>query len=58
MIDTSLSTFSYPSEQPEHPFNKIWRGDKPGSVRLDGVPKFDDPYLEREWIKVSGDKTL
>jgi hypothetical protein len=37
----------------DHPFNKIWRGNKQGTVRLDGIPKFDDPYAEREWVKVS-----
>ncbi|KAF5367359.1 hypothetical protein D9615_010271 [Tricholomella constricta] len=36
---------------PTHPFNKVWRGSKDGSVRLDGIPAFDDPYAEREWIK-------
>jgi hypothetical protein len=40
-------------QQPDHPFNKIWRGNKQGTIRLDGIPKFDDPYAEREWVKVS-----
>jgi len=35
----------------QHPFNRIWRGNKQGTVRLDGIPMFDDPYAEREWIK-------
>jgi hypothetical protein len=34
-------------------FNKAWRGSEDGtSVRLDSIPKFEDPYEEREWIKV------
>jgi hypothetical protein len=45
-------------QNPEHPFNKVWRGDKQGTVRLESIPKFDDPYAEREWIKVSGSLTL
>ncbi|KAF8063970.1 arad-like aldolase/epimerase [Lyophyllum atratum] len=36
---------------PKHPFSKTWRGSEDGAVRLDGIPKFDDLYAEREWIK-------
>ncbi|KAH0579576.1 Meiotically up-regulated gene 14 protein [Termitomyces sp. J132] len=36
---------------PNNPFNKIWRGSKDGSIALKPMPKFDDPYAEREWIK-------
>ncbi|KAF8228121.1 arad-like aldolase/epimerase [Tricholoma matsutake] len=39
------------TQNPDHPFNKLWRGNKQGTVRLDGIPKFHDPYAEREWIK-------
>ncbi|KAJ7280291.1 arad-like aldolase/epimerase [Mycena rebaudengoi] len=35
----------------EHPFNRIWRGNKEGTVTVAGVPKFTDKYEEREWIK-------
>jgi hypothetical protein len=42
------------SNHPDHPFNKGWRGNKQGTVRLEGIPKFADPLEEREWIKVSG----
>ncbi|KAG6830933.1 hypothetical protein H0H92_013861 [Tricholoma furcatifolium] len=31
--------------------NRGWRGSKDGSVTFKGMPKFDDPYAEREWIK-------
>jgi hypothetical protein len=37
----------------EHPFNRIWRGNKEGTVTVAGVPKFTDKYEEREWIKAS-----
>ncbi|KAG6914766.1 hypothetical protein DXG01_015457 [Tephrocybe rancida] len=36
----------------KHSFNRMWRGSKDGSVQLKPMPKFDDPYAEREWIKV------
>jgi len=57
-IDTpkhqSHHTSVHPSdslENPDHPFNKAWRGDKQGNVRLNGIPKFTNPLAEREWIK-------
>ncbi|KAH0584653.1 hypothetical protein H2248_010184 [Termitomyces sp. 'cryptogamus'] len=36
---------------PNDAFNKMWRGSKDGSIRLKPMPKFEDPYAEREWIK-------
>ncbi|KAK7032429.1 hypothetical protein VNI00_013177 [Paramarasmius palmivorus] len=33
------------------PLARLWRGDKDGKVKYPGVPKFDDKYEEREWIK-------
>lgn len=50
-IDIGTPASFHPSEHPEHPFNKLWRGDKQRTVSLDGIPKFDDPFAEREWIK-------
>ena len=47
--DYEPATFKRPS--PEN-FNRIWRGDKEGTVRLDGIPSFENPHEEREWIKV------
>ncbi|KAG6830934.1 hypothetical protein H0H92_013862 [Tricholoma furcatifolium] len=35
----------------DHPFTRVWRGTKDGSVKLAPMPKFNDPYAEREWIK-------
>jgi hypothetical protein len=43
---------SVPLDHPDHPSNKLWRGDKQGNVRMNRTPQFDDPYAEREWIKV------
>jgi hypothetical protein len=34
-----------------NPFNRVWRGDKSGSIRMTGVPKFEDKQEERKWIK-------
>ncbi|KAF9468344.1 class II aldolase/adducin N-terminal [Collybia nuda] len=45
-----LKTISDTSNQ-DHPFNKAWRGNKAGTIRLEGIPKFADPMDEREWIK-------
>ncbi|KAG6900195.1 hypothetical protein C0993_001711 [Termitomyces sp. T159_Od127] len=42
---------AYNGLDPKHPFNKLWRGSKDGSVKLEPMPKFVDPYAEREWIK-------
>ena len=51
-----------PTEQPlkiavrsidEHtkPFDRIWRGDKSGTITYYGRPHFEDKYAERQWIK-------
>jgi len=32
-------------------FDRIWRGDETGKVQLQGIPLFESPYEEREWIK-------
>lgn len=34
-----------------NPLNRVWRGDREGKIGFDGVPKFDNPYEEREWVK-------
>ena len=44
---------SAPFKRPSHEnFNRIWQGDKQGTIRLDGIPSFENPYEEREWVKV------
>ncbi|KAJ4466039.1 class II aldolase/adducin N-terminal [Lentinula lateritia] len=35
----------------ENPLRRTWRGNEQGTIELSSVPKFDDPYQEREWIK-------
>ena len=35
------------------PIDRTWRGNKAGTITMDQrIPKFEDPYEEREWIKV------
>ncbi|KAG7085535.1 hypothetical protein E1B28_003093 [Marasmius oreades] len=36
---------------PEKPIDRLWRGDKAGNVKLDGIPTFQNPYQQREWVK-------
>jgi hypothetical protein len=37
---------------PQRPVERLWRGNKSGSVRLNGVPDFNgDKYAERQHIK-------
>ncbi|KAL0576010.1 hypothetical protein V5O48_005977 [Marasmius crinis-equi] len=35
----------------DNPIDRLWRGDKEGTIQLEGMPVFDDPYQEREWVK-------
>ena len=35
----------------QNPFERVWRGDKEGKIRMTGVPTFEDKYEERTWIK-------
>ncbi|KAK1228136.1 hypothetical protein PQX77_008819 [Marasmius sp. AFHP31] len=39
------------AELDKPPFERLWRGDKEGKISLTGIPKFEDKYEEREWIK-------
>jgi ribulose-5-phosphate 4-epimerase/fuculose-1-phosphate aldolase len=35
----------------ENPLRRTWRGDKEGKIELAVIPKFQDKYAEREWVK-------
>jgi hypothetical protein len=37
----------------QNPLQRVWRGNKEGTVTMAGVPRFDNSYDEREWIKVN-----
>lgn len=32
-------------------FQSIARGDRAGTIKLQGIPSFTDPYAKRQWIK-------
>jgi hypothetical protein len=34
-----------------NPFTRVWRGDRAGTIKMPGVPTFDDKYEERTWVK-------
>lgn len=34
-----------------NPFQRVWRGDREGKIKMPGVPTFDDKYEERKWVK-------
>lgn len=37
---------------PNSPFERVWRGNKQGTLRLPTIPDFQgDKYAERQWIK-------
>jgi hypothetical protein len=40
----------------ENPLDRVWRGNKEGTVSMAGVPKFTNKYDEREWIKVNASR--
>ena len=35
----------------DNPFQRVWRGDRAGTIKMPGVPTFDDMYQERTWLK-------
>jgi hypothetical protein len=43
----SSSTNTYKA----NPFERVWRGNREGTIRMTAVPTFTDKYEERKWIK-------
>lgn len=39
------------NDQPKSLTERVSRGDKEGKIKLEGIPKFEDKYEEREWVK-------
>lgn len=35
----------------ENPLQRTYRGNKEGTIHLEGIPKIADPYEKREWVK-------
>lgn len=42
----------------ENPLQRTYRGNKEGTIHLEGIPKISDPYEKREWVKVSLDRYI
>ncbi|KAJ7680884.1 arad-like aldolase/epimerase [Mycena polygramma] len=42
---------THPTDLEEDRLERTYRGDKQGTIKLAGVPKFSNPYEERDWIK-------
>lgn len=36
----------------KNPLERTYRGNKAGTIHMEGIPQFDDPYKKREWVKV------
>lgn len=34
-----------------NPFQRVWRGDRVGTIKMPGVPTFEDKHEERTWVK-------
>ncbi|GAA5849668.1 hypothetical protein JCM9279_001973 [Rhodotorula babjevae] len=35
----------------KNPLERVYRGNKAGTVHMEGIPQFSDPYKKREWVK-------
>lgn len=36
----------------KNPLERTYRGNEAGTIHMEGIPQFDDPYKKREWVKV------
>ena len=48
---TTPSTNTHKQDLADNPFQRVWRGNREGTIKMPGVPKFDDKYEERTWLK-------
>lgn len=48
---SSSKNNTHPTGLQENRVERLYRGNKQGTIKLQGVPKFDNPYDHREWIK-------
>lgn len=57
-LDTSAPVSTPPpfkqdlSSLSKNPLQRTYRGNKEGTIHMEGIPQFDDPYQKREWVKV------
>jgi hypothetical protein len=49
--DDSYNTHTHRHDLADNAFERVWRGDRDGKIRMQGVPKFENPYEERTWTK-------
>lgn len=47
----SAPSTTHKQDLDSNPFQRVWRGDKAGKIKMPGVPTFDDKYEERTWVK-------
>lgn len=45
------NTNTYKANLATNPFERVWRGNREGTIRMTAVPTFTDKYEERKWIK-------
>lgn len=50
-IQTKSTASTHKKDLAENPFQRVWRGDRQGSIKMPGVPTFEDTYEERRWVK-------
>ncbi|BGP45128.1 hypothetical protein JCM10450v2_000945 [Rhodotorula kratochvilovae] len=51
-VATPAQTFKQDlSNLPKNPLERTYRGNKAGTIHMEGIPQFDDPYKKREWVK-------
>jgi hypothetical protein len=42
---------AHKSDLSTNPFERVWRGNREGTIRMPGVPTFTDKHEERRWVK-------
>jgi hypothetical protein len=47
----SQTTTTHKQDRNSNPFQRVWRGNRDGTIKMPGVPTFDDKYEERTWLK-------
>jgi len=44
-------TNTHKQDLDDNPFQRVWRGNREGTIKMPGVPTFDDKHEERKWLK-------
>lgn len=48
---TSTGASTHKQDLASNPFQRVWRGNREGTIKMPGVPTFDDKHEERTWVK-------